>query len=80
MERRRGGTSCVSDTQPGMHCCQSTTAPELCVWGNYLACVQHDDECQINGPQTCCSYNDVCVWDQTREKAVCGIVSPPEKQ
>jgi hypothetical protein len=70
---------CVPDTEPGMHCCQGSGAPELCVYGHCKACIQHGDECKIGGTQTCCSFSDVCVFDQASELAVCGIVSPPEK-
>jgi hypothetical protein len=62
-----------------MHCCQGSGAPELCVYGHCKACIQHGDECKIGGTQTCCSFSDVCVFDQASELAVCGIVSPPEK-
>jgi hypothetical protein len=73
------GGPCVPDSQPGTHCCQQAGAPELCVYGSCKACIPHGEEVPPWGTQICCTRGEVVVWDQFLEKAVCGIVSPPEK-
>jgi hypothetical protein len=72
------GQTCVADFVTGTHCCK-TGKPLLCVNGSCKACIPHGQEVPPWGPQICCSYDDWVIWDQLLEKAVCGIVSPPDK-
>jgi hypothetical protein len=73
------GQACVADWLTGTHCCQAG-GPLLCVYQHCKACIPHGEEVlPWPSPQICCSLGEVPVWDQFSEKAVCGIVSPPEK-
>jgi hypothetical protein len=71
--------ACVPDKQPGTHCCQTSGAPQFCVYGHCKLCVPHGDECKAFGSQLCCDTSDSCVLDQSSEKTVCDIPDGPNK-
>jgi hypothetical protein len=71
------GGACVADHVPGTHCCQGSSPPIRCVFGQCRVCVPHGEECAAFGSQLCCSIDDLCVLDQSTEKVVCDITDSP---
>ncbi len=73
------GEECVPEWNQGTHCCQRAGFPTRCLYKKCQVCIPHGEEVPEWGPQLCCTVGEVPIWDQFLEKAVCGIVSPPEK-
>lgn len=68
---------CVPDGQPGNHCCNTASAPEVCIWSICRACIPHGAACGTAGSSSalCCSATDACVADPVTAATTCNVPS-----
>jgi hypothetical protein len=70
-------TGCMPDTQSGAHCCNTMTAPAVCIWGQCNSCVAHGLSCGGNYGRTCCTAGEQCLPDpETGLNPTCQLLDP----